>query len=146
MMLSKALNINSYEVLEAAKTKWNFLNFKPGLVGGHCIGVDPYYLAEAGKKVNFNTKIILAGRKLNDSIPDYLLKDISKKLKKISRILLLGLSFKEDVGDIRNSKSIELFKKLKKKKFLIDCYDPRVDQEELKKEYNVLMKKPKGKV
>ena len=82
MMLSRALNLNSHEVLEAAKTKWNFLNFKPGLVGGHCIGVDPYYLAEAGKKVNFNTKIILAGRKLNDSIPDYLLKDISKKLKK----------------------------------------------------------------
>ncbi len=145
MMLSKALNINSCEVLEAAKTKWNFLNFKPGLVGGHCIGVDPYYLAEAGKKVNFNTEIILAGRKLNDSIPDYLLKYISKRLKKKSRILLLGLSFKEDVGDIRNSKSIELFKKLKKKKFLIDCYDPRIDKEELKKEYDVLMKNPKGK-
>ena len=145
MMLSRALNINSHEVLEAAKTKWNFLNFKPGLVGGHCIGVDPYYLAEAGKKVNFNTKIILAGRKLNDNVPDYLLKDISKKLKKKSRILLLGLSFKEGVGDIRNSKSIELFKKLKQKKFLIDCYDPRVSQEELKKEYNVSMKKPKGK-
>ena len=145
MMLSKALNINSYEVLEAAKTKWNFLNFKPGLVGGHCIGVDPYYLAEAGKKVNFDTKIILAGRNLNDSIPDYLLKNVSTKLKKNSRILLLGLSFKEDVGDIRNSKSIELFKKFKKKKFLIDCYDPRVDQQELKKEYNILMKKPKGK-
>ena len=126
MMLSKALNIDSHEVLEAAKTKWNFLNFKPGLVGGHCIGVDPYYLAEAGKKVNFNTKIILAGRKLNDSIPDYLLKNIKSKLKKNSRILLLGLSFKEDVGDIRNSKSIELFRKIKKSRFLIDCYDPRV--------------------
>ena len=145
MMLSKALNINSHEVLEAAKTKWNFLNFKPGLVGGHCIGVDPYYLAEAGKKANFSTKIILAGRKLNDSITDFLLKEISKKLKKQTRILLLGLSFKEDVGDIRNSKSIELYKKLKKKKFLIDCYDPRVDKEELKKQYNVSMKKPKGK-
>jgi UDP-N-acetyl-D-galactosamine dehydrogenase len=145
MMLSKELNINSYEVLEAAKTKWNFLNFKPGLVGGHCIGVDPYYLAEAGKKVKFNTKIILAGRKLNDSIPDYLMKDIRKKLNKNSRILLLGLSFKENVGDIRNSKSIELFKKIKKNKYLVDCYDPRVDEEELKKEHGVLMKKPKGK-
>lgn len=145
MMLSKALNIDSHEVLEAAKTKWNFLNFKPGLVGGHCIGVDPYYLAEAGKKVNFNTKIILAGRELNDSIPDYLLKNIKSKLKKNSRILLLGLSFKEDVGDIRNSKSIQLFRKIKKSRFLIDCYDPRVDQEELKKEYNVFMNKPKGK-
>ena len=145
MMLSRALNINSYEVLEAAKTKWNFLDFRPGLVGGHCIGVDPYYLAEAGKKVNFKTKIILAGRKLNDSIPDYLLKNINRKLKKRSRILLLGLSFKEDIGDIRNSKSIDLVKKIKKKNFLIDCYDPRVNQAELKRKYNLKMIKPKGK-
>ena len=145
MMLSKALNINSNEVLEAAKTKWNFLDFKPGLVGGHCIGVDPYYLAEAGKKANFNTKIILAGRNLNDSVPDYLLKNINRKLKKNSRILLLGLSFKEDVGDIRNSKSIELVIKIKKKNFVIDCYDPRVDQAELEREYNLKMNKPKGK-
>ena len=145
MMLSKALNINSHEVLKAAKTKWNFLDFKPGLVGGHCIGVDPYYLAEAGKKADFNTKIILAGRKLNDSIPEYLLKNIKRKLKKNSRILLLGLSFKEDVGDIRNSKSIELVIKIKKKNFLIDCYDPRVNQAELEREYNLKMNKPKGK-
>ena len=145
MMLSKALNINSNEVLEAAKTKWNFLDFKPGLVGGHCIGVDPYYLAEAGKKANFNTKIILAGRNLNDSVPDYLLKNIIRKLKKDSRILLLGLSFKEDVGDIRNSKSIELVIKIKKKNFVIDCYDPRVDKAELEREYNLKMNKPKGK-
>ena len=145
MMLSEALNINSYEVLEAAKTKWNFLDFKPGLVGGHCIGVDPYYLAEAGKKVNFNTKIILAGRNLNDSMTDYLLKNINRKIKKNSRILFLGLSFKEDVGDIRNSKSVELVKKIKKKKFVLDCYDPRVHPEELKREYNLIMNKPKGK-
>ena len=145
MMLSKALEINSNEVLEAAKTKWNFLNFKPGLVGGHCIGVDPYYLAEAGKKVNFDTKIILAGRAVNDSIPDYLLKNINRKLRKNSKILLLGLSFKENVGDIRNSKSIILFKKIKKKHFIIDCYDPRVNQQELKKEYSIVMNKPKGK-
>ncbi len=82
MMLSKALNINSYEVLEAAKLNGISLILNQVLVGGHCIGVDPYYLAEAGKKVNFNTKIILAGRKLNDSITDYLLKNINKKLKK----------------------------------------------------------------
>ena len=145
MMLSEALNINSYEVLEAARTKWNFLDFKPGLVGGHCIGVDPYYLAEAGRKVNFNTKIILAGRKLNDSVTDYLLQNISRKLKKNARILMMGLSFKEDVGDIRNSKSIELVKKIKKKSFVIDCYDPRVNQEELEREYNLKMNKPKGK-
>ena len=145
MMLCKALNINSHEVLEAAKTKWNFLDFKPGLVGGHCIGVDPYYLAEAGKKVNFNTKIILAGRSLNDSIPDYLFENINRKLKKGSRVLLLGLSFKEDVGDIRNSKSIELLKKIKKNNFIIDFYDPKVNQVELKREYNLKMNKPIGK-
>ena len=144
-MLAKALNINSHEVFEAAKTKWNFLNFQPGLVGGHCIGVDPYYLAEAGKKANFNTKIILAGRNLNDSVPNFLVKNIDKKLKKGSRILLLGLSFKENVGDIRNSKSIELLKNLKKKKFVIDSFDPRVNQEELKREYNLKIDKPKGK-
>ena len=144
MMLSKELNINSYEVLEAAKTKWNFLNFQPGLVGGHCIGVDPYYLAEAGKKVNFDTKIILAGRNLNDSIPNFLVKNISKKIKKGSRILLLGLSFKENVGDIRNSKSIELVKTLKNKKFFVDCFDPRVNQEDLKREYNLKINRPKG--
>ena len=145
MMLAKALNIDSYEVLEAAKTKWNFLNFQPGLVGGHCIGVDPYYLAEAGKKVNFNTKIILAGRHLNDSIPNFLVKNIYKKLKKGSRILLLGLSFKENVGDIRNSKSIELVKRLKNKKFVIDCFDPRVDPKELKRDYNLKINNPQGK-
>ena len=103
------------------------------MVGGHCIGVDPYYLAESGRKVNFNTKIILAGRNLNDSVPNYLLKNISRKLKKNSRILLLGLSFKEDVGDIRNSKSIELAIKIKRKNFAIDCYDPRVNQETKKR-------------
>ena len=145
MMLAKALNIDSHEVLEAAKTKWNFLNFQPGLVGGHCIGVDPYYLAEAGKKVNFNTKIILAGRHLNDSVPNFLVKNIYKKLKKGSRVLLLGLSFKENVGDIRNSKSIELVKRLKNKKFVIDCFDPRVDPEQLKKEYNLKVNRPQGK-
>ena len=132
-MLSKALNINSYEVLKAAKTKWNFLDFSPGLVGGHCIGVDPYYLAEAGKKVNFKTKIILAGRQLNDSITDYLYKNINRKLKEGSRILLLGLSFKEDIGDIRNSKPIDLVKNSKRKNFYVDCYDPRVNQSELKR-------------
>ncbi|MAH88846.1 MAG: hypothetical protein CMJ06_02200 [Pelagibacterales bacterium] len=145
MMLSKALKINSNEVLEAAKTKWNFLSFKPGLVGGHCIGVDPYYLAEAGKKVNFDTKIILAGRTVNDSVPDYLLKNINRKLKKNSKILFLGLSFKEDVGDIRNSKAIVLVQKIKKKNYTIDCYDPRVNAQELKKEYSIVMNKPKSK-
>ncbi len=145
MMLSKALNIDSYEVLKAARTKWNFLDFKPGLVGGHCIGVDPYYLAEAGRNVNFDTNIILAGRKLNDSIPEYLYQHIKKKIKKKSKVLLLGLSFKEDVGDIRNSKSLELAKKIKKGKFMLDCFDPKINKKELIQEYGITMTKPKGK-
>ena len=145
MMLSKALKINSYEVLEAAKTKWNFLDFKPGLVGGHCIGVDPYYLAEAGRKVNFKTNIILAGRKLNDSIPEYIYDNIRNKLKRRSRILILGLAFKEDVGDIRNSKAVDLAKKIKNGNYVIDCFDPKVSQKEIKAEYNIIMKKPSGK-
>ena len=128
MMLSKALNIDSNEVLEAAGTKWNFLNFKPGLVGGHCIGVDPYYLAEAGRKVNYKTEIILAGRKVNDSMPAYLYKNINKSINKNSRILLLGLTFKEDVGDIRNSKSAELANKIIKGNFDLDCYDPKANK------------------
>jgi UDP-N-acetyl-D-galactosamine dehydrogenase len=144
MMLSKALNINSNEVLEAAGTKWNFINFKPGLVGGHCIGVDPYYLAEAGRKVNYKTEIILAGRKVNDSIPNYLYKDIKNKINKESRILLLGLTFKEDVGDIRNSKSAELANKFMKGKFKIDCYDPKANKADLLKEYSIKITKPSG--
>lgn len=145
MMLSKALNIDSSEVLEAAGTKWNFINFKPGLVGGHCIGVDPYYLAEAGRKVNYKTEIILAGRKVNDSIPNYLYKNIKNKINKESRILLLGLTFKEDVGDIRNSKSAELANKFMKGNFKIDCYDPKANKVDLLKEYNIKIKKPYGK-
>ena len=145
MMLSKALNIDSNEVLEAAGTKWNFINFKPGLVGGHCIGVDPYYLAEAGRKVNYKTEIILAGRKVNDSIPNYLYKNIKSKINKRSRILLLGLTFKEDVGDIRNSKSAELANKIMKGNFKIDCFDPKANRIDLLKEYNIKIKKPSGR-
>ena len=145
MILSKALNIDSNEVLEAAGTKWNFINFKPGLVGGHCIGVDPYYLAEAGRKVNYKTEIILAGRKVNDSIPNYLYKNIKNKINKKSRILLLGLTFKEDVGDIRNSKSAELANKIMKGNFKIDCFDPKANKIDLLKEYNIKIKKPSGR-
>ena len=145
MMLSKALNIDSNEVLEAAGTKWNFINFKPGLVGGHCIGVDPYYLAEAGRRVNYKTEIILAGRKVNDSIPNYLYKNIKSKINKSSRILLLGLTFKEDVGDIRNSKSAELANKIMKGNFKIDCFDPKANKIDLLKEYNIKIKKPSGR-
>ena len=145
MMLCNTLNINSNEVLEAASTKWNFLKFKPGLVGGHCIGVDPYYLAEAGRKVNYKTEIILAGRKINNSVPTFILKTIKKQLKKNSKILLLGLSFKENVGDIRNSKSADLAKQININNYKLDCFDPRVSKSDLNKEYNLSLDKPKGK-
>ena len=104
-MISKAMNISSYEVLKAANTKWNFLDFKPGLVGGHCIGVDPFYLAKAAKVAGHNPEVILSGRKINDSMPKFIYKHATKHLKKNSRILILGLTFKENVKDIRNSKS-----------------------------------------
>ncbi len=144
-MLTKKLKIDSNEVLEAAGTKWNFLNFKPGLVGGHCIGVDPYYLAEAGRKVKFKTEIILAGRKVNDNMPNYLLKNIKTEINIKAKILLLGLSFKENIGDIRNSKAIELAIKIKNNNYRLDCYDPNINKKELYSEYGLVMKKPKGK-
>ena len=128
----KKININTRDVLNAASTKWNFIKLYPGLVGGHCIGVDPYYLTHMCKKINFKPKVILAGRKINDEMPLYVancfLNSLKKNKLKFSncRILIAGLSFKENVSDIRNSKSIEIIKILKKKKLNLDIYDPLV--------------------
>ena len=126
------LNIDTFEVLKAAKTKWNFLDFSPGLVGGHCIGVDPYYLTYKAEQVGLNPKIILAGRKVNDGMPEYffkkIIKDLKKKkinLKKIN-FLVLGATFKENCNDIRNSKSLELCEKISKKFKNIDVFDPYI--------------------
>ena len=133
------MNINFNSVLKAANTKWNFLNFKPGLVGGHCIGVDPYYLAFKSKQIGYNPNIILAGRKINDEMSKYVvrtfIKKIYKKQKKIKKkkILLMGLTFKENVKDIRNSKGIEVAKLLKKEGMIVNCYDKMVNKEEIKK-------------
>lgn len=125
------LNINVYNVLKAAKTKWNFLNFEPGFVGGHCIGVDPYYLAYCAKKIGYNPKLILAGRKINNEVVDDFYIKISNilkknKIKQKDRILFVGASFKENCNDIRNSKVIELAEKLNKN-YNILIYDPNVD-------------------
>ncbi len=117
------LNISVYDVLEASSTKWNFLPFEPGLVGGHCIGVDPYYLSYKSQSLNIDPKVILSGRTTNDEMANFLAKNISKKLEKNSRILFLGMTFKENVPDLRNSKSIDMINFLKKRHDVI-LHDP----------------------
>ena len=126
--------ISIYDVLEAANTKWNFLSFKPGLVGGHCIGVDPYYLSYYSKKINEKPNLILAARKTNEKMVLFYyskIMDVIKKHKRNQKILFLGITFKENVNDLRNSKNYELLKKISKSK---KCYfyDPHVDLEKFK--------------
>jgi UDP-N-acetyl-D-glucosamine/UDP-N-acetyl-D-galactosamine dehydrogenase len=144
------LNINIYDVLQAAGTKWNFLKFEPGLVGGHCIGVDPYYLTYKAKKIGYSPKIILSGRNLNDNMTKYLylkyiklLKEKLNKQKKIN-VLLLGITFKENCNDFRNSKPVEFYKLLSNSKNInIDVHDPCVNKREIKNEYNIkVIEKP----
>ena len=133
------LDINIYKVLKAANTKWNFLNFEPGLVGGHCIGVDPYYLTFLSKKIGYNPKLILSGRSLNENMTDICVKKLVRKCneKKInlknSKLLFMGLAFKENCPDIRNSKNLELLNKLSKKTKNISAYDPLIEYSQLKK-------------
>lgn len=139
------LGINTNDVLEAAGTKWNFLPFRPGLVGGHCIGVDPYYLTFKAQQVGYNPEIILAGRRLNDNMGIYVanqvIKLMIKKGQKIegSKVLVLGITFKENCPDIRNSKVIDVIKELKEFGCNIDLYDPWADKEEVKREYNLIL-------
>ena len=141
------MNVNIYDVLEAAGTKWNFLNFKPGLVGGHCIGVDPYYLTYKAKKIGFNSKVILAGRKTNDSMPKYFFSKIKTKLKKhkiniqTAKILFLGATFKENVADIRNSKTLEMAELFSKDAKIVDIYDNFIKYNKFKdKKFNLIKK------
>jgi len=142
-MIFNKLNIDTNAVLEAAGTKWNFLPFKPGLVGGHCIGVDPYYLTHKAQQVGYNPEIILAGRRLNDNMGIYVanqvIKLMIKKGHKIegSKVLILGITFKENCPDIRNSRVIDVIEELKEFGCNIDIHDPWADQEEVKKEYNL---------
>ena len=131
------LDIDTNEVLKAAQTKWNFLPFKPGLVGGHCIGVDPYYLALKAKRYGYNPEIILSGRRVNDSMGSYIADEVIKmladknvKIKK-SSILILGLTFKENCPDIRNTKVIDIINRLKKFDIIVSVYDPHVRKEDL---------------
>ncbi len=132
MILCEKAHLDFNEVLRLAKTKWNFLRFKPGLVGGHCLPVDPYYLSFFAKKLRFNTKITLAARKTNNSMEEFILKKIILKLKKIknykkNKIVVMGLTYKSDVPDYRNSLAINIYNKLKKDNNNIKAYDPIIE-------------------
>ncbi len=123
--ICQKLNISVYDVLDASKTKWNFLPFYPGLVGGHCIGVDPFYLADIAKKHKVKPSVVLSGRKTNDEMSKFIYSQINKKIEKSSKILILGLTFKENVPDLRNSKVFDLIKYFKKSHEVYAC-DPLV--------------------
>lgn len=137
------MGIDTEAVLTAAGTKWNFLPFRPGLVGGHCIGVDPYYLTHKAQAIGYNPEIILAGRRLNDSMGEYVVTQLVKTMikKRIqvegARVLILGLSFKENCPDVRNTKVIDIVHELKEYNIDVDVYDPWVDAEEAQQEYGI---------
>jgi UDP-N-acetyl-D-galactosamine dehydrogenase len=139
----RLMKIDTNEVLEAAGTKWNFLPFKPGLVGGHCIGVDPYYLAYKAIQLGYNPEIILAGRRLNDSMGPYVAKQTIKLMIKKgiavnnSNVLVLGITFKEDCPDIRNSRAIDIINELKSFSVNVDVFDPWASADEVKNEYGI---------
>ncbi len=135
------MNINTYEVLEAAGTKWNFLKFQPGLVGGHCIGVDPYYLTHKSKELGYDSQVILAGRVINDGMAGYVAKKVLQHIIqnngniKDAKVLVMGATFKENVSDIRNSKVADVVKELKSFSLNVDVTDPYAESDELKHEY-----------
>ena len=137
------MNIDTHAVLEAAGTKWNFLPFKPGLVGGHCIGVDPYYLAQKAQEYGYHPEIILAGRRLNDSMGAYVATEVVKLMIKKgtpvkgAKVLMLGITFKENCPDIRNTKAIDIYHELREYDMDIDVYDPWANPTEVKHEYNI---------
>ena len=147
------MDIDTNAVLEAAGTKWNFLPFKPGLVGGHCIGVDPYYLAQKAQEYGYHPEIILAGRRMNDSMGEYVSSQVVKQMIKKgiqvkgSNILILGITFKENCPDVRNTKVVDIVKTLKEYNVNITIYDPLANPIEVKHEYNldILNEMPKGK-
>ena len=148
------LEINTHEVLSAAKTKWNFLDFQPGLVGGHCIGVDPYYLTHRSEKAGYKPRVILAGRRINDGMGKFIGNQVIKLMlmKKIkvlnSKILILGLTFKENCSDFRNTKVIDIIEELKDYQVKVDVYDPWVDINEVKKilDINLISSLPKKEI
>ena len=138
------MDINTHDVLEAAGTKWNFLPFKPGLVGGHCIGVDPYYLAQKAQEFGYNPEIILAGRRMNDSMGEYVASEVVKLMIKKdikikgANILVLGITFKENCPDVRNTKVVDVIAALKEYGVTITIYDPWANTDEVKQEYDLV--------
>jgi UDP-N-acetyl-D-glucosamine/UDP-N-acetyl-D-galactosamine dehydrogenase len=145
------MNINTFEVLEAAGTKWNFLKFQPGLVGGHCIGVDPYYLTYKASELGYDAEVILAGRNINDNMAKYVAKKVVQHIIKNSgdvksaKVLVKGATFKENVSDIRNSKVADVVKALKSYYVNVDVEDPYADSDELKHEYGFELAADLGK-
>uniref|UniRef100_UPI0026356A0F nucleotide sugar dehydrogenase n=1 Tax=uncultured Winogradskyella sp. TaxID=395353 RepID=UPI0026356A0F len=148
----RLLGIDTKAVLEAAGTKWNFLKFSPGLVGGHCIGVDPYYLAQKAIESGYNPEIILAGRKMNDSMGSYVATETVKMMInkgatiKGSNALVLGITFKENCPDIRNSRVIDIIEELKSYHVNVDVYDPWASKDEVKHEYDLDLKSDKAEL
>jgi UDP-N-acetyl-D-galactosamine dehydrogenase len=142
-MIFGKIGIDTEEVLQAAGTKWNFLPFRPGLVGGHCIGVDPYYLTHKAQEIGYNPEVILAGRRINDAMGSYVTDQVIKLMiqRKIqisgSRVLVLGLAFKENCPDLRNSRVIDVIRELQGYNVLVDVHDPWVDADEARHEYDI---------
>ncbi|HLV29865.1 MAG TPA: Vi polysaccharide biosynthesis UDP-N-acetylglucosamine C-6 dehydrogenase TviB [Burkholderiaceae bacterium] len=142
-LIFNKLDIDTQAVLEAAGTKWNFLPFRPGLVGGHCIGVDPYYLTHKAQSIGYHPEIILAGRRLNDGMGSYVVSQLIKAMTKRciqvqgSRVLVMGLTFKENCPDLRNTRVVDIVKELGEYNIEVDVYDPWVDPEEAMQEYGI---------
>jgi UDP-N-acetyl-D-galactosamine dehydrogenase len=137
------MGIDTQAVLEAAGTKWNFLPFRPGLVGGHCIGVDPYYLTHKAQAIGYHPEIILAGRRLNDSMGGYVVSQLVKAMTKRriqvqgSRVLVMGLTFKENCPDLRNTRVVDIVSELGEYNIEVDVYDPWVEAAEAQHEYGI---------
>lgn len=142
-LIFNKMGIDTEAVLQAAGTKWNFLPFRPGLVGGHCIGVDPYYLTHKAESIGYHPEIILAGRRLNDSMGEYVVSQLVKAMTKRrihvdqSRVLVLGFAFKENCPDLRNTKIVDIVKELEEYNVLVDVFDPWIDPKEADDEYGV---------
>jgi UDP-N-acetyl-D-galactosamine dehydrogenase len=149
-IIFKEMDINTYDVIEAAGTKWNFLKFYPGLVGGHCIGVDPYYLTYKAEQLGVKSKVILSGRIINDEMPAYVAKKVTQEIIKTgvpiakARVLVMGTTFKENVADIRNSKVVELIKELEGYSLHLDIVDPYAVPEEMEEEYGIKLNEEIG--
>jgi UDP-N-acetyl-D-galactosamine dehydrogenase len=144
-LIFERIGIDTHEVLEAAGTKWNFLPFKPGLVGGHCIGVDPYYLTHKAESLGYHSEVILSGRRINDNMGVYIANCVIKLMAQHelpinkANILVLGITFKENCPDIRNSRVVDVIRELQSFGTLVDVYDPQADAEEVKHEYGLML-------